>query len=364
MSHIENINWSFITKSIAQERTVLFLGPGVTVNYGQVDREATFFGNFAAQYPKDVLAYHPQDRFLVFRDKSAKLLHLDKIVRFYEQDFCNPLLEQIAEIPFHLIITITPDLSLNHIFDDRQFDYTHQYYKTKLHRQIDEKPTGQKPLLYNLLGCVKADESLITSHYDLFNHIQSVYGDRNLPQRITSIFQEDVTQNIIFLGFDFEKWYFQLILHLLKISYDPCIRYAAAQKQLKHHLQTLCESHFKINFISNDPALFIKTLHKNFEQEELRKPVAVKGAKRNYHKQNIVKFLGKAFNPVDFETFCMIHFEDVYQEFTPGQGQSARLNLLLQYVDRHEAYEQLLSQGKEENPVQYKNFAPYYEEQR
>lgn len=190
MSHLEKTNWDFIAKSILQQRTVLFLGPSITVNYGQPDREAAFLQKIAEQLDREILAYHTQDGFLVFRDENAKLLCLDKLRPFYEQDFTNPLLEQIAEIPFHLIITITPDLTLRTLFKNKNFAFKHQYYKTKLQQKIDEPPTAQKPLLYNLLGCVEADESLITSHYDLYNLIQSIYADRNLPEEITAAFQK------------------------------------------------------------------------------------------------------------------------------------------------------------------------------
>jgi hypothetical protein len=59
----------------------------------------------------------------------------------------------------------------------------------------------------------------------------------------------------------------------------------------------------------------------------------------------------------------MINFDEVYDNFTPTQGQSARLNALLDYLERKSDYENFLDLAKEENPVQFKNFAPYYEEQ-
>lgn len=172
-----------------------------------------------------------------------------------------------------------------------------------------------------------------------------------------------MTQNIIFLGFDFHKWYFQLILHLLKISYDPCIRYAAAQSQLDRPLQTLYESHFKINFESQDLEGFVSELHRRFKPEQLRRAAPTAAKKRIFHRQNIVRFLAKAFNPTDFETFCLINFEKVHNEFTPTQGQSNRINLLMDYAARQEQFETLLEYAQQENPIQYRNFAPYYDDE-
>ncbi|TAH21219.1 MAG: hypothetical protein EAZ08_04265 [Cytophagales bacterium] len=360
----ENINWEFIARTIENQKTILFLGHGVSINYQNPKHEAAFFQDFVGQRQADILSYHEQDGFLVFKNHDAKLLSLNKIRPFYEQDFSNPLLEKIADIPFHLIISLTPDLSLKKIFERKQFAHTHQYYRTKIRTEAGESPTKEKPLLYNFLGCVKDEESLITSHYDLFNLVQSIYADKNLPEKITSVFNKELTKNIIFLGFDFEKWYFQLILHLLGINYDSCIRYAASQQNLSEAHQTLIESEFKINFASNDLESFVNTLHSQFSAEKLRKPSAeATKQNRKYLKNNIMKFMAKAFNATDFETFCMINFDEVYDNFTPTQGQSARLNALLDYLERKSDYENFLDLAKEENPVQFKNFAPYYEEQ-
>jgi len=361
---IENINWEFIADTILRQKTILFLGHGTSINYQNPKHEAAFFQDFVGQRQADILSYHEQDGFLVFKNQDAKLLSLNKIRPFYEQDFSNPLLEKIADIPFHLIISLTPDLSLKKIFERKQFAHTHQYYRTKKRIEIDESPTKEKPLLYNLLGCVKDDESLITSHYDLFNLVQSIYADKNLPEKITSVFNKEATKNIIFLGFDFEKWYFQLILHLLGVNYDSCIRYAAAQQNMSEAHQTLIESEFKINFVSNDLESFVGTLHQQFTADKFRKPSEnAQISKRKYLKGNILKFMAKAFNATDFETFCMINFDEVYDNFTPTQGQMPRLNALLDYLERNAAYENFLDLAKDENPVQFKTFAPYYEEQ-
>lgn len=362
MFRTEDINWELIVESINQLKTVLFIGPELTINYGKPSEESGFLKAFAQQHPNDVLSFHEEDEFLIFKDETTKLNYLYKIRDFYQKDFTNPLLEKLSEIPFHLIISITPDLSLNRIFEARKFAYEPAYYKTKITQEIGSQPSANKPLIYNLLGCVEDPESLIISHYDLFGLIQSIYADRNLPQEITSAFNRDVTQNIIFLGFDFNKWYFQLILHLLKINFDPCVRYAASQDLKGKHLQTLCESHFKILFISNDPVHFVNTLHSKFPSGQLRQSLPKPQTRQKPKKENIKWFLEKAFDSGHFGTFCMINFEEVYDNFTPEQSQVSRIIALMDYVRKHEEWDKLLSEGKKYNPVQYKNFEPYYEE--
>ncbi len=357
----ENINWNFTTKSILNQKTVVFVGHGLTINHQNEEAERSFFQEIAQGGSQDIPSFHAEDGFLIFANETAKLLYASEIRPFYERDFRNPILEKLAEIPFHLLITLTPDLTLNRIFEDKNFAYQHQYYKPKITQEIAQKPTAEKPLIYNLLGCVKDEESLITSHYDLFNYVESIYADKNLPEALTSVFSREQTTNIIFLGLDFDKWYFQLLLHLLKINFEPCVRYAAGQAQMNVPLQTLYESHFKINFVPNEIAQFVDQLHAQFQPGQLRQPAEAGATPKHYHKKQILKLLAKAFNATDFETFCFLNYEEVKDNFTPAQSQSARLGMLLEHVDRQQGYEELLALVREENPVQYKAYEPYYD---
>ena len=61
-----------------------------------------------------------------------------------------------------------------------------------------------------------------------------------------------------------------------------------------------------------------------------------------------------AFGDVDFETFCYDHYREVSNDFTDGQGQSARVQTLLEYVERREGIGRLLELVKQERPEKYK----------
>lgn len=362
MPKTENINWKFTKEAIQQHKTVLFLGHGATVNFKDPLHEASFFREFSTSQQSERLSFHENDGFLVFPNESTKMLHLSNIKPFYEQDFRNDTLDKLAEIPFHLIINLSPDMTLPRIFEDQNFAFQHNYYKPKIKREIAEAPNSDRPLIYNLLGCIEDDESLITSHYDLFDLVQSIYADANLPDLFSAVFSKAATKNIIFLGLDFSKWYFQLILHLLKINYEPCIRYAEAQAEDQMPLQTLYESFFKINFVNEDIASFVDELHAQFQPDELRQAKPKDQQKpKVYKKSNILKFLAATFNANDFETFCMLYFDEVYDNFVPTQNQTSRLTALMDYVNRQDAFEKLLELGREENPIQYQKFEPYYE---
>lgn len=356
--------WDALIDSIQKQKAILFLGHGITVNYTNPQNEADFFRDLYLKNTEEIISFHQQDGFLVFKDVDARSNNLHKLQKFYAEDFTNPLLEKLAQIPFHAFLTTTPDLTMQRIFEKNKFLFTAGYQKAKIKKEITEIPSKEIPLLYNLLGSVEDDESLITSHYDLFNFVESVYASQTLPTMLTNLLNKENTRHIIFLGFDFGKWYFQLLLHLLKIKGAANKSFAHSVTQVDDDFAAFFNSQFKIHFIHHDIESFVNTLHEKFAKEfPLRQPVAdAHKQNRNYLKNNILKLLSKAFNPTDFETFCLCNFEEVYEDFTPEQGQSKRINMLLDYLQRNEGYETLLKAAEEENPVQFKNFAPYYEE--
>jgi hypothetical protein len=78
-----------------------------------------------------------------------------------------------------------------------------------------------------------------------------------------------------------------------------------------------------------------------------------------YDLNNIVKLLGNAFDAVGFETFAMVHFFEVYAQFTPGMMQQARINLLVTRVNISGKMEAMLEAVKTENQHQFDAFGPY-----
>lgn len=363
------VSWNHIIDGINNQKTILFLGPGIFVNFENSNRENSFFQNLLNEHPDEIISYNQNDGFLVFKDQySCNYISSEKIKPFYKEGFKNPVLYKLVEIPFHLIISVTPDITLSQIFRELEFDFFSGNYKTA-NGLITDTPSKEKPLIYNLLGEAEGGTSIF-SYDDLFNFIKTIYKDKYLPDQITSAFNEDKTTNIIFLGFDFEKWHFRLILNLLGIKIGTCIRYSSAQNDLKIEFQTLYEAHFDIKFIENDIQSFVDTLYEKFKEYtpkiEFRKSKEKK-TNKYFLKENIRKLLKEAYNSIDFETLCITGFpnsciyDDVYKNFT-NQDQEKRINMLLDKVIANNLYEELLSEVKKHNPYQFENFKPYYDE--
>jgi hypothetical protein len=361
MTPLDPLAWKQLVDAIAEEKAILFLGPGVTVNYQLPDAQERFFKGLAEKYPERILSYHEDDGLLVFKNVNEKRLLFSEIRAFYKAVTPNPVLELLAQIPFHLYVVVTPDLSLNHAFAQVQRPFEHEYYTTKIKRTLEDAPSAERPLLYNLLGCESEPESLVTNHGDFFDLIQSIYGDKNLPDDLVSFFHRDRTHNIIFLGFQFDKWYFQMLLHLLRINFDQGFLYAAAKGLPTSDNKTLMEAQFKVSFVSDDIEGFVGTLHQQFYPHGPIPAQLAPITPRRYNLPNILKFIRLAFSPQEFETFCIIHFPVVRAEFTSESLQTTRINLLMEYLQVHGLYAQLLEKGRAENPFQYDHCGPYHE---
>ena len=85
-------------------------------------------------------------------------------------------------------------------------------------------------------------------------------GNNVLPQELRAALES--ATNYIFLGFQFDKWYVQLMLSLLKLNDKQYnfIRYASANA-LSNDVKSLCINHYRIQFIGADNNVFIKTLY-------------------------------------------------------------------------------------------------------
>lgn len=363
MTEEKNVDWKFIRNRILEQKTILFLGPGLTYNHEDRHNLNHSFAKMKEDHPKDILDFNQKDGFLLFSDERKQLPYRDKIKEFYTQDYSNETLEKIAAIPFHLIIQVTPDKTLHKVFKDNRYEFKESYFDTRKKRPIEGTPSGDSPLIYNLFGTVDDVESLIISHYDLFKYLEALYAKNLLPESIATTMDKDYTRSIIFLGFEFDRWYYQLLLHLLNIDDSTSLRFAHQQEQLDSDIKTFYSSFFDISFAGLKAETFVDQLYKEFQPQELRKKQDKEQRPKKYLKDNILKFLNASFNSTELDVFCTIYFEEVKEQFTDEQSKLRRLTLLVDYAARHDRFEDLLEAAKEDYEVQYKKFAPYWEEQ-
>ena len=253
------INWDFIVEKIKEEKCILVLGPGAYQTEGASPVEEQLVAYLKEHNEGNIERYYKEDHFFLFNESYKRTLTCHSIKSFYEQLEPTPLLEKIAEIPFHIILTVTPDTLLPKIFRAR-YNYQFGYYKKNKDPQKISPPSKALPLIYNLFGCIDNEESIVLTHNDLYDYFKSIFARRSMPAHLST--QLRSIKNIIFLGIPFNKWYMQLLLRELEI-HNPSfefIRYASNQEK-NDELATFCYEQFRINFSNKTINDFVNQLH-------------------------------------------------------------------------------------------------------
>jgi hypothetical protein len=257
----EKIDWSFITSKIEEERCVLMIGPEVAVVESENPLQTTL-KNYLIDPANNTgdLVYYSEDEFFSFENDTQKTLTYFKIRQFYNQFEPPEIYKKIAEIPFHLIISLSPDLLLKEILTTKSINFEFDFYHKKQNPLAVERPTKNKPLLYNLVGSVEDEDSLVFTYNDLFDYLTRILGTHHLPNALREALAR--TKNFIFLGFKFEKWYLKLLLRLLDLHQGGKYLNAFGKKAtVKDYAQSYYSREFNINFVDEDIAQFVNRLH-------------------------------------------------------------------------------------------------------
>ena len=326
--NITPIEWEFIVDKIKQEQCILVLGPEVNSIGDNQSSQLALLQHLDIPNNKNIYRHYPTDEFFLFDDAYKRTLVCHQIKSFYQKIPPNPIHEMLALIPFHIYLKVTPDQFLQRAFDEQLFSYQSGYYKRNTDPEIIKPPSSKNPLIYNAFGSVASEESIILTHDDLFDFFKSIFTQRSMPEKLR--IELHGIKNFIFLGVPFHKWYMQLLLRELEIhnkQYE--FTRFAANHAASMDLQTFCLDQFRINFISNDIATFVKALYQYFSPTELRTPQSNPG-------NDILKVRALISNG---ELFAAIELTEDITENTPLEDD------VLQLASRFRKYNKRLMKG-------------------
>ena len=269
MSSEHNLSGSPIVESIIQQKCVLVLGPDMAFESRKsLLRELSGFletKRFKHEFIESEELFASSTKF-----KPLGYMHIPKFFEALEPAEVHNL---VADIPFHLVISLSPDLLLKQVFDSKNFDYSFSYYhRGRASEELTEKPTKDKPLIYNLLGSYKQNTSLVLTFNDLFDYLVSVLGKFELPQVLRNELDEAYT--FLFFGFKYDNWYFRLIMKLLNKD-DNIIRQAPFEDiKDKEEVISFYTDELGLSFFEEGTGIdIIRQLHDYFgEQNMLRQP--------------------------------------------------------------------------------------------
>jgi hypothetical protein len=257
---LQDNDWEFILDTINNEKCILLIGPEVCLSETGKQYDQALLDFLNVNESENILSYYDRDGLFLFRDGIAKTRSYYKIKDFFKQEFKDTIYSKLTEIPFHLIISTTPDHNLSRVFESRKIPHQFAYYDKTINPEDVETPDKNSPLLYNLFGSIDKEESMILTHDDLFDFLLALLGNRNLPGELKNALV--TADNFIFLGFKFDKWYVQLLLRLLNLHNEK-YKFArfASNKEIKEETQSLIIDQFRIEFVDDQIEQFVDILH-------------------------------------------------------------------------------------------------------
>lgn len=220
-------NWKSILNDLEKERAVLLIGPDF-LPHGGSSVAADFYTHLAEHFADEATHFFVRDGLFLFDTAVSKMDAQTEAEAFYKDlGIDETILSPIAELPFPLIVSVNPDLTLPQFFSKRQLNFQFDYFSTK-DKAIPgniSKPTATSPLIYNLCGSIEDYQSLVLDFDDMFELLKNLLGDFGVPKIINDVLVNATTY--IFIGFEFDKWYTQLLLRYVNKNRD---RFSNAKK--------------------------------------------------------------------------------------------------------------------------------------
>ncbi|MCY7326972.1 MAG: SIR2 family protein, partial [Saprospiraceae bacterium] len=260
-AHPKPIDWDYLLDKIGDKECLLILGPEAFTDTSGETAQARLLRTLNLERNPHIRRHYAAEDFFLFDHKSHRTQFCHQIKRFYRAERPGELISRLADLPLHIYLTLTPDLLLPEMFREKNFPYQHGFYKKNTDPQPIRPPSAENPLIYNLVGCIENEESLVLSHDDLYDYFKSIFKRQSMPAELKDELAH--IRNILFLGVPFDKWYLQILLRELDIHNQQYAftRFAASQA-VSDELCTFCFEQFQIQFVDKNLDDFVRELHR------------------------------------------------------------------------------------------------------
>ncbi len=250
----------------------LFIGPGLLMSDNEETLEKAMWKTLEAG-KKDhplIRKYYGNEGLVLLHEENYRRRLARRMRRFYEGNHLksSELLKKVSRLPIPLIFNLTADHLLKQAFESNHVNYHFDFYYKGQPYQPFTTPSTEKPLIYNLLGDLSEPESMILTHKDLFEYLESIFAGKSMSADLRKAIQD--TNTFIFLGLPFEKWYMQLLLRVLyhiSARLEKIEQYASNPRS--EDVNAIFEDEFKIKFLPDDGLTFIDSMYKICDDEGL-----------------------------------------------------------------------------------------------
>ncbi|MGB0839865.1 MAG: SIR2 family protein, partial [Chitinophagales bacterium] len=225
--------WRQINSALRNERCILFLGPGVSQALAKNTWQPLhqlFTQYLVEELEAEGMSYdqqlvHSMPYMVSCFMKIEGVMDTDpadEARAFYKRHSKKipPTLQQLAQLPFSLIINTSPDdLMVKALKEVGKFQVNHNYYNFRRANKNETIPafSSDEPLVFNLCGYFDDADSLIITEKDKSRFLKNIArNEPRVPTEITSRF--DSRTFYLLLGFDLEDWKYKLLFDTLHLD--------------------------------------------------------------------------------------------------------------------------------------------------
>jgi hypothetical protein len=208
----------------------LVLGPEFHLTNSKNEEAITSLRDYLFETEKlKVMPYLSEDGFFYLRkdtptNRVTQKKNIVNAIRDYYDELKQSIPDyyiSVARLPFFLIISLSPDEMICDAFDEIRKPYDYRFFAMgeycdlkKMKKEIENDPSSERPLIFNLLGSHKNWESMVFTHDSLFEFLYNLFPLEKLSQKFKSSILN--ASSFLFLGFKYDKWYLKLIFFLLQ----------------------------------------------------------------------------------------------------------------------------------------------------
>jgi Effector-associated domain 11/SIR2-like domain len=337
-TEIQTFGKDYLIHIVKSGSCVVFIGPEF-LKVQEQSFQKYFLGRLREEN-KGIKYFYPKDNLLVFNSPTSKNMlpfQFEKILKSMPNVDLQSV-EKLAKIPLPFFVSINPDDFLYQTLKKWGYDKARMaYYRGRQHgnEPIETEPTIEEPLIYNLFGSFKEYQSMILDYSDMHNFLQTIFKmpEWGLPPVVSKRLQD--AGIFVFLGFDFNKWYTQLLLKIIRKDEQTVI--LNNDPNLDASIKDFLVQGFEVGFLDTEHDNMLDALIEAFEQPDsgvaLRRPRAPKSPEETSAERVRSLVSGnKIAEALDFLESISKGFEQILNDLTL---QRSRFNQLKQEAERN-----------------------------
>ncbi len=253
--------WSTLLEKLKAPKPecALVLGEGAFLSPDGTPLRDALRTHFLKTHFKNIVSTNPQDEFMPLPE-TERTDFCSAMRLFYQNHAADTALNSLAQMPFPLVLNMTAHHQFAKAFVGTGVQPQQIFYnRSEATTTKIQPPNAHNPLIYNFIGSIEEDNSLVLNHSNLFDYFDAIFGKHQLPEELRTLLRG--VKYYVFLGVPFDKWYFHMFLRILGIhNFTTANRHAPADGVSGETMDFVGDL-FQIRFVKKNINEFISDLY-------------------------------------------------------------------------------------------------------